>query len=199
MRDAREDDSRTEPTGHEAVGALGDPRGTDAGPAGEPRAGEARAVGKHDDSAHHSGRQTTVIKGTDESSLRTQATRFIISGVVSAVVDLSFTAVMQYLFGQSLAVSRTVGFIFGTLSAYMINRRWTFRAEPSVRRFLAVCLLYSVTYLINVGGYKYGFILLSGWGLPDWLSTVIAFVVSQGTATVANFVIQRTIIFRGAR
>ncbi|WP_304348828.1 GtrA family protein [Corynebacterium frankenforstense] len=166
MRDAREDDSRTEPTGHEE---------------------------------HHSGRQTTVTKGTDESSLRTQAVRFIISGVASAVVDLSFTAVMQYLFGQSLAVSRTVGFIFGTLSAYMINRRWTFRAEPSVRRFLAVCLLYSVTYLINVGGYKYGFILLAGWGLPDWLSTLIAFVVSQGTATVANFVIQRTIIFRGAR
>lgn len=141
----------------------------------------------------------TILKGTDELSLRTQAVRFLISGVASAVVDLSITALAQYAFGQGLAVARTLGFIFGTLSAYMINRRWTFRAQPSLRRFLAVCLLYSVTYVINVGGYKYGFEWLTGWGLADWLATLIAFGIAQGTATVTNFVIQRTVIFKGAR
>lgn len=140
--------------------------------------------------------EDTVISGTDGRSLAVQARRFIVSGVLSAVVDLSITAVFQFGLGNTPFVSRTVGFIFGTLVAYMINRRWTFQAEPSVRRFLAVCLLYSVTYIINALGYRLGYDALAAHGLADWLATGIAFVVSQGAATVANFIIQRVLIFR---
>lgn len=147
----------------------------------------------------HTGRELTVTSGTDESSLRTQAFRFIISGGISAVVDLTITACLQYGLGWSTQLARTVGFIFGTLTAYMINRRWTFRAEPSARRFLAVCVLYAATFLINIAGYSLGFSWLTDLGLANWLATGLAFVVSQGTATVVNFVFQRTIIFRLVR
>ena len=39
-------------------------------------------------------------------------------------------------FGAGPVLARSVGFIFGTITAYLINRRWAFQAQPSMRRFL---------------------------------------------------------------
>ncbi|MDK8450489.1 GtrA family protein [Corynebacterium mastitidis] len=128
--------------------------------------------------------------------LKSQGIRFLISGGISAVVDLGLTWVCNVLVGMSIPASRTIGFVFGTLVAYMINRRWTFSAEPSWRRFLAVMCLYAVTYGINVGGQTLCQRLFQDWGWDHNLALLVAFVLSQGTATVINFVMQRTFIFR---
>lgn len=112
------------------------------------------------------------------------------------MVDLGLTWICNVVLGMSIPASRTIGFIFGTLVAYMINRRWTFRAEPSWRRFLAVMSLYAVTYGVNVGGQTLGQRVFQDWGWDHNLALVTAFVLSQGTATVINFVMQRTLIFR---
>ncbi|MDO4910726.1 MAG: GtrA family protein [Corynebacterium sp.] len=130
-----------------------------------------------------------------DNSVATQGVKFIISGVISAVVDLGLTALFQYKFGFGEAGARTIGFIFGTICAYMINRRWTFKAEPSVKRMVQVAVLYTITYFVNVLGYKYGFIGLTGLGLANAYATLIAFTVAQGSATVINFVVQRVWIF----
>lgn len=132
---------------------------------------------------------------TSADDVKTQGIKFIISGVISAVVDFSLTALFQFAFGLGTAGARTIGFIFGTLTAYMINRRWTFQAEPSLRRFIQVALLYTVTYVVNVLGYKWGFMALDKH-LAAGLAAAIAFVVAQGTATVINFVVQRALIFK---
>ncbi|WPF66245.1 MULTISPECIES: GtrA family protein [unclassified Corynebacterium] len=128
--------------------------------------------------------------------LKSQGIRFLISGGISAVVDLGLTWICNVVVGMSIPASRTIGFIFGTLVAYMINRRWTFRAEPSWRRFLAVMGLYAITYGVNVGGQTLGQRLFQDWGWDHNIALVVAFVLSQGTATVINFVMQRTFIFR---
>ncbi|MBC3186629.1 GtrA family protein [Corynebacterium sp. zg-331] len=122
--------------------------------------------------------------------------RFLISGGISAVVDLGLTWVCNVVVGMGVPLSRTIGFIFGTLVAYMINRRWTFRAEPSWRRFLSVMGLYTITYGVNVGGQTLGQGFFQDWGWNHTLALVAAFVLSQGTATVINFVMQRAFIFR---
>lgn len=137
-----------------------------------------------------------VTRGRVDSSLRTQALRFIISGALSAIPDLGLTALFQHVVGLDAALARTIGFIVGTLTAYMINRRWTFQAPASTKRFLAVCVLYAITYVINAGLYKYGFLVLADRGMSSAWATVCAFVVAQGTATVVNFIIQRVWIFR---
>jgi len=130
------------------------------------------------------------------SSLQTQAGKFIISGAISAVVDLGLTWVLQIFFGAGPVLARSVGFIFGTITAYLINRRWTFQAAPSTRRFLMVAALYTITYFVNVGLHAVLYRLFSGWEWNDSLAIVVAFVIAQGTATVINFIVQRVFIFR---
>ena len=48
-------------------------------------------------------------------------------------------------------VAKTISFIAGTTTAYLINRRWTFQAHASTARFIAVIVLYAVTYAVQVG------------------------------------------------
>ena len=134
------------------------------------------------------------------NSLRGQSTKFAITGGISAVIDAGLTWIFQIalaLLGNIEA--RSVGFFFGTLTAYLLNRRWTFRAQPSKRRFAMVALTYSLTYAVNIVIYRWAFPFFDH--TLDWRSTyalVAAFILAQGTATVINFFVQRWLIFRNA-
>lgn len=124
-------------------------------------------------------------------SLRVQATRFILTGGLSAIVDFGLYVLLLEL-GLHVNLAKTLSFIAGTTTAYLINRRWTFRAEPSKARFIAVMVLYALTYAVQVGINYVFYLQFDGrpWQVP------VAFVIAQGTATVINFVVQRTVIFR---
>ncbi len=128
--------------------------------------------------------------------LRTQAFRFIITGGIAAVVDLGLLSLFQLVFGFPVPLARTISFIAGTTTAYMINRRWTFKAESSTKRFLAVVALYAITFLINIGLQTLCDALFRDWGWPEAVAMIVAFVIAQGTGTTINFIVQRTIIFR---
>ncbi|GAB3593355.1 GtrA-like protein [Corynebacterium faecale] len=139
---------------------------------------------------------TTAAVPAERMSLGTQAFRFIITGGISAVVDLGLLALFQLVFGFPVPAARTISFIAGTTTAYMINRRWTFQAEKSTKRFVAVVVLYALTFLINVGLQTLCDVLFRGWGWPEALAMVAAFVIAQGTGTTINFIVQRTMIFK---
>lgn len=126
------------------------------------------------------------------ADLKTQIVRFTVTGAGSGVLDFGLTLFLQYVLGAPFAVAKSLGFILGTTTAYLFNRRWTFQAEPSALRFVAVALLYGVTFLVNVGLYTW----LSHLWPEEVLYSFIAYVIAQGTATVINFVVQRLVIFR---
>lgn len=126
-------------------------------------------------------------------SLRTQIWRFVVTGGLAAIVDFGLYVALLTA-GLHVNLAKTLSFIAGTTTAYLINRRWTFQAPPSSARFVAVIVLYAVTFTAQVG-INYVFYMHfedKPWRVP------VAFVIAQGTATVINFIVQRLVIFRWA-
>ncbi|MBJ7399005.1 GtrA family protein [Mycolicibacterium sp.] len=124
-------------------------------------------------------------------SLKTQVLRFVATGGFSAIVDYGIYTALHAL-GLALDPAKAISFVAGTLTAYLINRRWTFQASPSRTRFLAVMALYAVTFSVQVG---INHVFLKVFADQPWRMPV-AFVIAQGTATMINFIVQRAWIFR---
>jgi putative flippase GtrA len=128
----------------------------------------------------------------DALDLKTQIVRFVLTGGLSAIVDFGLYWLLLELVGLPVNVAKSISFIAGTTTAYLINRRWTFKAEPSRARFVAVVILYAVTFAVQVG---LNWVMYQAF--PDeWWRLPVAFVIAQGTATVINFVVQRAVIFK---
>ena len=116
-------------------------------------------------------------RASHSTSLRAQSAKFAVTGALAALIDV----------------------IIGTWTAYLLNRRWTFQAEATAVRFAGVLATYGVTFVVNMVAYKFLFELFDvHWEWNSTLSLVVAFAISQGTATVVNFAVQRWIIFRKA-
>jgi putative flippase GtrA len=125
-------------------------------------------------------------------SLGQQAFRFVVTGGLSAVVDFGLYLLLYKGLGMQPDLAKTFGWMAGTTTAYLLNRRWTFQAAPSTKRLIAVWALYITTFVVQVG-LNHVFLRVFDYSATG---VVVAFVIAQGTATVINFVVQRAVIFK---
>jgi putative flippase GtrA len=123
--------------------------------------------------------------------LSTQLTRFVLVGGVAAMVDYgSYQALLAL--GLWVHLAKACGFVAGTTTAYLINRRWTFQSQGGRAQLASVMALYGITFVVQVG---MNAVLLAM--LPPMRGEItVAFVVAQSIATSINFIVQRTVIFR---
>jgi putative flippase GtrA len=134
---------------------------------------------------------TAVDAGAREIPLLAQITRFVMVGGLSALVDYgSYQALLAA--GVWVHLAKALSFVLGTTCAYLLNRRWTFKAEGGTGSALRFALLYSVTFFVNIG---VNALMLSVLGDFTGVKSV-AWVIAQGTATVINFVMLRLVVFR---
>lgn len=135
----------------------------------------------------------------NSGDLKQQLVRFIATGVLSAIVDFGLLVILTHAFAMDPTLAKVLSFIAGTTTAYLINRRWTFKAEPSTKRFIAVWATYGVTFVLQVGIFHLLMALMDGrvggmFGLPALtVMETVAFVIAQGVATICNFLVQRII------
>lgn len=123
--------------------------------------------------------------------LSTQLRRFVLVGGVAFVVDLgSYQALLA--FGLWVHLAKALAFIAGTSTAYLINRRWTFQGRGGGAEYASIIALYGITFAVQVGMNALMLALLP----PFHGEFTCAFVVAQAVATVINFIVQRTVIFR---
>jgi len=137
----------------------------------------------------------TTSPGQDRLPLGSQLLRFVVTGGLSALVDYGLLVALMAV-GLDHTVAKSLSFVAGTTTAYLINRRWTFQAGPSKRRFAAVVALYAVTFAVQVGLFAVLYPWLLGLTGSVLAAQTIGFVIAQGVATTVNFVVQRTLIFR---
>jgi putative flippase GtrA len=123
-----------------------------------------------------------------------QIVRFALTGGLAGIVDFGILTGLTQL-GMQHILAKAISFCFGTTTAYLINRRWTFGAGPSMNRFLSVGVLYGATFFVQVGLFALLYSILIDQ-LPRFWVQLVAFLIAQGTATVVNFIVQRTVIFR---
>jgi putative flippase GtrA len=120
-----------------------------------------------------------------------QAVRFVGFGILSAGVDFGIYQLLLHV-GLWADVAKGISFIFGTVTAYLLNRRWTFDSAGGTAPAIRFAVLYGATFFVNVGVNALFLHLLVG---HRW-QIAIAWVIAQGTATVINFVLLRTVVFR---
>jgi putative flippase GtrA len=123
--------------------------------------------------------------------LFTQLSRFVLVGGVAAVVDYGSYQLLLAL-GLWVHLAKALGFIAGTTTAYLVNRRWTFQSRGGGAQFASILVLYGITFTAQIGMNA----VMLGL-LPPMIGEItLAFIVAQGLATSINFIVQRTVIFR---
>lgn len=88
------------------------------------------------------------------------AYRFLAVGAANTVFGLSVIFSLMYFFELNPAVSNLIGYAFGLILGYFLNKNWTFKYKDVRRKgFFLYLLVILMAYLLNIGlvysGIKY--------------------------------------------
>lgn len=133
------------------------------------------------------------------STLKQQLIPFLVIGVGCAVIDFGITYTLDVPLGWQRDFAKAVGWVFGTLAAYVLNSKFSFDAKINAKKASAVFVLYAVTFAVQMVLWRITDSPLTNLGLVNPWKNLVSFVIAQGVATVTNFELQRHLIFREAK
>lgn len=133
------------------------------------------------------------------STLKQQLVPFLLIGVGCAVIDFGITHSLIEFMGMQRDFAKAVGWVFGTVAAYVLNSKFSFQSKINAKKAGAVFVLYAVTFAVQMVLWRVTDSPLTSLGLVNPWKNVVSFVIAQGVATVTNFELQRHWIFRGSK
>lgn len=117
-----------------------------------------------------------------------QIVRFALVGVINTIVGLGIILALTE-FGVAKVPANMAGYACGLCVSYVLNSRYTFRAEMSLRRAMHFLGVFGVCYTLNLGVLL---LLADGYGLDVRLAQTGA-VISY---TISFFILSRIFVFR---
>jgi len=120
-----------------------------------------------------------------------QLLRFLLVGCLCAVMDLLGYRCLLGL-GLATTAAKSLSFVLATLTAYCLNRRWTFHAPGGACQASGFTLLYGLSFALNVGTNALALRLLPA---ASW-RVMAAWAIAGAAGSVVNFVVLRALVFR---
>lgn len=119
-----------------------------------------------------------------------QVLRFLAAGCVAVGTDLcTYTLLLHWL---TPTFAKGISFLLGTLSAYILNKYWTFEAgRRPMHDMVKFVILYGFTFCVNVVANK---LVLE----TSHAQMSTAFLAATATSTVLNFIGQKFWVFKNA-
>ncbi|PLA27797.1 GtrA family protein [Corynebacterium coyleae] len=136
---------------------------------------------------------------SSNASLKQQLIPFLVIGIGCAVIDFGITNTLDQALDVQRDLAKAVGWVFGTVSAYVLNSKFAFNAKIDAKKASAVFILYATTFAVQMLLWRVTDEPLSSLGLQDSWKNAVSFVIAQGVATTTNFLLQRYWIFRGTK
>lgn len=133
------------------------------------------------------------------STLKKQLLPFLVIGVGCAVIDFGITYALDVPLGWQRDFAKAVGWVFGTVAAYVLNSKFSFNAKINAKKASAVFVLYGVTFAVQMVLWRITDAPLTNLGLENPWKNLVSFVIAQGVATVTNFELQRHWIFKESK
>ena len=124
-----------------------------------------------------------------------QVNLFIVIGVGIVFIDLATYRSLMWA-GLGINLAKGIAYCVGTLCAYLLNRRFTFRAKGGPKRFVTHVLLYFATLGLNVAANAGVLRLLPFDGEA---ALAIAYVFATGLTAATNFLGLKYVVFREPR
>ena len=129
--------------------------------------------------------------------LKRQLTSFIVIGISVTLLDFIIYELLSSIISYVLA--KTISFITGSITAYLLNKFFTFRQPShSTAESIRFAALYTLTLVVNVSVNQLCLTVLPQIGrlAESWQIVVImAFIVATGFSTVLNFIGQKLWVF----
>lgn len=113
--------------------------------------------------------------------------KFFIAGLVVVAVDAAVYYFLLFLLPTPL--SKLIAFVFGTITAYFLNKFWTFKKlERSHTEIIKFISLYVLAMAINVG--------INSLVLLTFNSLIFAYFLATAISASFNFVGQKFLVFK---
>ena len=131
--------------------------------------------------------------------------KYNLIGVMNTLITLASVWVMHQLLDWNLELSNFLGFIFGAINSYLMNRLWNFKSKNRKRtEVIRFVIVFVAAYLLNLATLEACvYALGTTWckSFIDFISqymkpSFFANIVANGVYVIASFTLYKKWVFK---